>query len=127
MKSTPKNKALQADLQAIIEPSPRLIWDPKTTQRIEIVRLPWYRVLRWKEEPNFRAEKRLFDAEVRSGYSRRMAALYNRLSEHDLVSFVRNTNHDHLSDLFIVASFGWWYVGIRVFTPSDSVSEVEPD
>ncbi|GAB2550018.1 hypothetical protein [Spirosoma aerophilum] len=112
-----KNEQLLADLQALMTAVPNLMYDDGTSdssgEKIEVVRLPWHKVLRWTQEKDGRAEERLNLFVEAQSNSVAAVRLREMLYRKGLISVTRNVNKDVKEDLYILVSFGWWYVGIK--------------
>ena len=92
----------------------RMSWQSVSSgEVIEAVRLPWYKVMRWTDEPDKEAERRLayqVETGIPYGAWQKLATLF---VARKLVSFVKPTRIKGQDELFILAYFGWWYVGIK--------------
>ncbi|MCX6218323.1 hypothetical protein [Spirosoma sp.] len=113
-----KNEQLFADLKALLAEYPKMKYDDGTSdssgEKIEAVRLPWYRTLNWKGEKDGKAEERLWSFIQNNGLADGPVKLQSLLMRYPYrVSFVRNTNKDVKADLYILIPFGWWNVGIK--------------
>ncbi|GAB2582603.1 hypothetical protein [Spirosoma areae] len=101
-------------LTGFLKENPALTWQSVSSgEAIQAVRLPWYKILRWTDEPNGEAEKRLdyaVESDVPDG---KFYQLHNLFVEKKLVSFKRKTADRNTFDLYILAFYGWWYVGIK--------------
>ncbi|MCX6216497.1 hypothetical protein [Spirosoma sp.] len=110
-----KNLLLQQALTALLAANPKLRYDDgsgdSSGEKLKIVRLPWWRVRLWKGERDGKAEARLKYWEENVPASAELCALLT--APNSLVSFKRNINKDVKVDLYILVSFGWWYVGIK--------------
>ncbi|AUD00948.1 hypothetical protein [Spirosoma pollinicola] len=122
-----QNKQFLKQLQALLMAHPDMTWESDGSEPMQPVRLAWHRLYdktksgytRWGQEPDGDAEDRLTyqaDNDVENGH---MADLKAMFSGKQLISIKReqigqpNPEHPIYYDLYILARFGWWYVGFR--------------
>jgi hypothetical protein len=72
--------------------------------------LAWFEVSRWETEPEGTAEKRLQQQVERNSRWRVIADEFNK--QYRLVSVRRPASMNGQFDLYILAYFGHWWVGI---------------
>ena len=103
------------ELTAFLKANPLLKWQSESSgETIEAVRLPWFKILRWKDEFNGSAEQRLLAfLEPSDSLDSAYVGLHRLFFKKKLVSFKRPTKKAAEFDLYILAFFGWWYVGIK--------------
>jgi hypothetical protein len=128
-----QNKMFYKQLQGFLKEHPEMSWQSDSSgEAIVPVRLAWHRLYdrtklgmkRWEQEADGQAERRLsiqsgMDVDTMLMWQLKEMFMGHPAGGKQLISIKRaqpdQTDQENPSafDLYILARFGWWYVGIK--------------